>query len=245
MKDRRQYFIDVALTCFRDNADRDYAHARLAYRSLLGNQFLWSAIHCIEKYAKCICLLNGVSSKGVGHKALRAIQKVQSERPHLAISIQDEVLEFIRGLEQNGAEERYMGLSYIAIPGDLVSLDMAVFSIRKHCFPHMTAEEIAIWKELCEGDRVPQYYTRPYSGWLEEVAHTPNHNAHEAIAWNNAQLGKSIPGPPGGSFGNWMFARSPLSQGTPELLEELDALITIPRYVKEACLREIAGGSKP
>jgi hypothetical protein len=184
-----------------------------------------------------------VSSKGVGHEALKAIQRVQSERPHLEISFQNEVLEFIRKLEQTRAEERYMGLSYFAKPEDLASLDLAVFSLRKYCFPHLTAEEIAMWEELCEGNSVPQFYTRPHSGWLEEVIHKPDHKAHEAIAWNNVQLGTSILGPAGSSFGNWMFARSPLSQGTPELLEELDTLIKIPRYIKDACLREIAQGS--
>jgi hypothetical protein len=42
-------------------------------------------------------------------------------------------------------------------------------------------------------------------------------------------------------FGNWMFAQSPLSTGTPELLEELAGLIRIPKEVREVCLREIAG----
>jgi hypothetical protein len=184
-----------------------------------------------------------VSSKGVGHEALKAIQRVQSERPHLAISFQNEVLDYIRELERNGAKERYMGLSYFAKPEDLAGLDFAVFSMRGRCFPRLTAEEMEMWRKLCEGKRLPQYYAGPYSGWLEEVIHNPDHNAHEAIAWNNAQLGRSILGPASGSFGNWMFARSPLSQGTPELLEELDALITIPGYIKRACLREMAEGS--
>jgi hypothetical protein len=42
-------------------------------------------------------------------------------------------------------------------------------------------------------------------------------------------------------FGNWMFARSPLSTCTPELLDELSGLIRIPREIREACLREITG----
>lgn len=62
-EDRRRFIIDVALRCFRDNADREYAHARLAYKALLGNQFLWSALHCLEKYAKGAALLREVNSK--------------------------------------------------------------------------------------------------------------------------------------------------------------------------------------
>lgn len=75
MTDRRRYFNRVALGCYRGNAHRDYAHARLAYQALLGNQFLWSSLHCLEKYAKCICLLNEVSSKEISHEVLRAMKK--------------------------------------------------------------------------------------------------------------------------------------------------------------------------
>ena len=43
-----------ALRAFRDTADRDYIHARMAYRADLFPQFHWSALHALEKYAKCI-----------------------------------------------------------------------------------------------------------------------------------------------------------------------------------------------
>lgn len=43
---------DFAIRSFRDTADRDYIHARLAYRAQLVPQFQWSALHCLEKYAK-------------------------------------------------------------------------------------------------------------------------------------------------------------------------------------------------
>jgi hypothetical protein len=42
-------------------------------------------------------------------------------------------------------------------------------------------------------------------------------------------------------FGNSMLAESPLSTGTPELLEELAGQIRIPKEVREVFLRAIAG----
>lgn len=51
---------DFAKRCFRNMADRDYVHARLAYRSKLVSQFLSSSLHCLEKYAKAILLFNRV-----------------------------------------------------------------------------------------------------------------------------------------------------------------------------------------
>lgn len=46
-----------ALRAFRDTADRDYIHARMAYRADLLPQFHWSSLHSLEKYAKCIAIL--------------------------------------------------------------------------------------------------------------------------------------------------------------------------------------------
>jgi hypothetical protein len=208
---------------------------------LLGNQFLWTSLHCLEKYAKCICLLNGVSSKEIGHEVLRAIYKVQAERKDLDIALDPKVTRFIQRLERSGAYDRYMGISFFAEPDDLLMLDMSVFSIREYCFPELTDEEMVMAKEMNGDGLIPPQHRRPYSGWLERVIHTPSDRAHSAIAWNNAQLGKSIMGNVDIPSGNWMFARSPLSTGTPELLDELSNLIRIPREIREACLREIAG----
>ena len=51
-----------ALRAFRDTADRDYIHARMAYRAGLIPQFRWSALHALEKYAKCITILARILS---------------------------------------------------------------------------------------------------------------------------------------------------------------------------------------
>lgn len=240
MTERRAYFNRVALGCYRDNADRDYAHARLAYQALLGNQFLWSSLHCLEKYAKCICLLNEVSSIEIRHEVLRAINKVQAERTNLSITLRPKVVEFIQRLERCGANDRYMGVDFFAEPEDLSMLDMSVFSIREYCFPRLTDEELAWAQQMNSDDQVPPERRRPYSGWLERVIHSPSDKAHSAITWNNAQLGKTITGRVDTTFGNWMLARSPLSTGTPELLDELSRLIKIPRDVRESNLIQIA-----
>ena len=49
-----------ALRSFRDTADKDYIHARMAYRGDLFPQFHWSALHALEKYAKCISILTRI-----------------------------------------------------------------------------------------------------------------------------------------------------------------------------------------
>jgi hypothetical protein len=133
-----------------------------------------------------------------------------------------------------------MGVGFFAGPEDLLMLDMSVFSIREYCFPRLTDEEIALAKQINSEGSVPPEHRRPYSGWLEKVISTPSDKAYSAVTWNNAQLGKAILGHVDMPFGNWMFAKSPLSTGTPELLDELSGLIRIPKDIRESSLLEIA-----
>ena len=238
--DRRRFIIDVALKCFRDNADREYAHVRLAYRALLGNQFLWSALHCLEKYAKGAALLREISSKGLRHEVLEVIRRIQAGKPDHEIHLPANVVDFIGELEKTGAHVRYLEISYTVLPEDLDRLDEAVFQIREYCFPVLSQQDRLMWEEMVGTGKVPVTNPRPYSGWLEKVINTPSHSAFEALTWNNCQLGSSMPRPDGVTLGNWMHERSPLSLGTPELLKELCDLIFIGKEFKEACLREMA-----
>ena len=41
-----------AIRAFRNTADKDYIHARMAYKARLLPQFHWSSLHALEKYAK-------------------------------------------------------------------------------------------------------------------------------------------------------------------------------------------------
>jgi HEPN domain-containing protein len=238
--ERRRFIINVALRCFRDNADREYAHARLAYKALLGNQFLWSALHCLEKYAKGAALLREVSSKHLRHEVIGVLRTIQLHKPDQAIHLSSNVMDFIEELEKTGARERYLGISYTVFPEDLEKLDLAVFEIREFCFPVLSPQDRLTWEEMVSNGTVPTTQPRPYSGWLEKVVNTPSHSAFEAVAWNNSQLGTSLPRREDASFGNWLYERSPLSLGTPKFIDELANLIFIDKSFKEACLREMA-----
>jgi len=61
---------DFAIRCFRNTADRDYVHARLAFRARIIPQFLWSSLHCIEKYGKCILLLNRMKQNRLNMRSI-------------------------------------------------------------------------------------------------------------------------------------------------------------------------------
>ncbi len=197
-------------------------------------------MHCLEKYAKGAALLREVSSKQHRYEGLGVMRRIQLYKPAQAIHLSSNVMNFIAELEKTGARERYLGISYTVIPEDLENLVLAVFQIREYCFPVLSPQVRLTWVEMVSNGTVPTTQPRPYSGWLEKVVNTPSHNAFEAVVWNNSQLGTSLPRRDDASFGNWMYERSPLSLGTPELLNELENLIFIDKRFNEPCLREMA-----
>jgi len=68
---------NFALRSLREIADKDYVHAELAYKSKLVPQFLWSSLHALEKYVKCILVLNRIDATRVKHEVKAGERKRQ------------------------------------------------------------------------------------------------------------------------------------------------------------------------
>lgn len=109
-----------AIRCFRETADRDYVHARLAYRNMLSPQFRWSSLHCLEKYGKCILLLNRIDSRKIGHSVMKSLVKIKAEG-RFEVRLSKDSKDFIARLESN-ASDRYLEYSWYTMPGDLQRL---------------------------------------------------------------------------------------------------------------------------
>lgn len=113
---------------FRDNADRDYILARMAYRTQLYPQFLWSSLHALEKYAKCILILTRTKRVNVkknqfddvGHEVMKALDLLDKK---IEIKLSEQTLDFIKRLE-SGARFRYLEVSWYAKRAELTILDM-------------------------------------------------------------------------------------------------------------------------
>ena len=189
---------DFATRCFRDMADRDYVNARLAFRARLIPQFLWSSLHCLEKYAKCILLLNRIPAKNIKHEALRALELVGS-KGKFSIEPSSETKEFITRLE-HGARFRYFEVSYYSLGYDVIHLDRAVWEIRRYAQSidysigpegaeiGMLTRELSRLRnelELKSKDTCIQY------GWLEDVINNSSHPAREPLIWQNLYFGTS------------------------------------------------------
>ena len=71
---------DLAWRMFRDPADADYLIARWSMKYGLFAQFIWHSQQCIEKYLKCMLLMNGRSVSESSHK----LQKMFADAASIA-----------------------------------------------------------------------------------------------------------------------------------------------------------------
>lgn len=190
---------DFAIRCFRETADRDYILARLAYRAALIPQFLWSSLQCLEKYSKCILLLNRVKGKGVRHEVSEALKRMRESGP-FEVPLSQQTKGFIRHLEENGAEYRYFEVSYWNTGHDIVKLDRSVWELRRYCqvldyeIKTQTDSHSALaanLQRIRDGVTKHKKGTCILGGWLEQVEKNKGHSAREPLLWNNLYFGPS------------------------------------------------------
>lgn len=128
-------------------ADQTYIVARWCSIQRLSSDFIWNAIHALEKYLKAAILSNGGSVKDLDHDILLAYERLQQiagdllpaklERPRdvdLSYWRECSPTDFMKRLMKNGgAAVRYNELGYVHSQLDLFLLDELVFQIRRLC----------------------------------------------------------------------------------------------------------------
>lgn len=228
---------NFAYRCFRDTGDRDYVAARLAYRTRLVPQFLWSSLHCLEKYAKCMLLLNRVDGREFKHEVTTALKRLQAQAS-VQVPLSEETTAFIERLEL-AARFRYLEVSYANEDFDIVRLDRAVWELRRYCQtldlnPYAQNGE----SYPCKTERLAQLaastlgHKKGYEiegGWLEGVLLDRMHPARAALVWNNLYAGSSrrkavrlLPW--------WMGENAPLEL-YPHIAEEVEKFVFIPKHI--------------
>jgi hypothetical protein len=192
MKNSKALINSFACRSFRTTGDRDYIHARLAFRNRLFPQFQWSALHCLEKYLKCILLLNRIKAKKFKHEVRRPINRFNQEAK-FQLELSDQTLKFIDHLE-TGARFRYLEVSWMNRGFELVDLDRAVFEIRKYCqvLDHtidINGEEISVLdenlKRISEAKAPWGKNIKILDGWIEKILENKDHPARKSLIWNN------------------------------------------------------------
>jgi len=230
---------DFALRSFRDTADRDYVHARLAYRARLVPQFLWTSLHALEKYTKCVLLLNRISSKNIGHQVLSGLDLLSREGK-FEVVLSEAVKEFVEHLEMN-EKIRYFEVPYHSRDHDLIRLDCAVWELRRYCQPldyDITFK--GVQKNLLRENlqRIRNHLelkvkgTCISHGWLERVIADKKHQSREPLLWNNLYFGSSRrKGVRMQTF--WEAGNAPLFLH-PELLDEVKKYVQVGKGVERA-----------
>jgi HEPN domain-containing protein len=134
---------------FVRTADENYITARWCAINRLNTDFLWLAVHALEKYLKAVLLFNGHSSQGYSHDIVKLYAAVQAIAGPLlpARLVQPADLDihhwsertpeaFMQHLLDNGnADNRYLIYGYATRSQDLHMLDQMVFAIRRLICP--------------------------------------------------------------------------------------------------------------
>lgn len=235
---------DFAIRSFRDTADRDYIHARLAYRTRLVPQFQWSALHCLEKYAKGILVLNRIPAKSLRHEVSGALQLLATHGK-FKVALSEVARKFIERLE-SGAEFRYFEVSYSNERFDIARLDLAVSELRRYC-------QVLDWE--INGPDGPRNLLQPMlariqyaaektprntcimGGWLERIIKDRKHPAREALVWQNLYFGTSKRRTVK-LHGYVEAGNSPLYMH-PEILDEVLKYVHLPGRVAKQWRREL------
>ena len=120
---------DFATRSFRDTADQDYIAGRLAFRSRLTPQFLWSSLQAIEKYLKCVLVLNRIPAKR-GHDLGEILKEFERVKP-FELRLTAPCKKFLDFLDAYG-RHRYFESSWYVKGGEIVELDRAVWEVRRY-----------------------------------------------------------------------------------------------------------------
>lgn len=230
---------DFATRSFRDIGDGDYIAARLAFRAQLIPQFLWSSLQAIEKYLKCVLVLNRIHATK-GHD-LDQILHVFKKSKKFEVRLTDATQKFLLYLDTYG-RHRYYETPYYTRGHELISLDRAVWEVRRYArvmdYSIKTFDGSNVnllHHEIAANEAAEKHSPHRFSiigGRLESIISKRDHPSREPLLWQNAFFGRkprksvSLPGRMEG--GN-----SPLSLH-PEILDEILKYVWLPKDVIHA-----------
>lgn len=153
----------------------------MAFRAALVTPSLWSSQQAIEKYLKCILLLNRIPGKHIKHNLSAALEAINGSGT-LTLDLTRLTTEFIHYIDEYG-KFRYFEVSNVAFGGNLTRLDRTVWELRRFCTLDQSHRQIV----LRNGATPPKVRIR--GGYLEEVVTDRKSLAREPLLWSNAFFG--------------------------------------------------------
>jgi HEPN domain-containing protein len=236
---------NFAIRSFRETADYDYISARMTYRARLIPQFHWASLQAIEKYLKCILLLNRIKATSLRHDLSAALNLIKRQAP-FELRLQESSEKFIEHLDTYG-RFRYLETPFHVLGLELIQLDKAVWDIRRYCRVlnyeiRLSNGEMKSMLDI-ELEGIASSETKPpqsfsiMGGELEKIIANKKHPARKPLLWQNLYFGqrhrKHI------QLERYFHAtNSPLSLH-PEILEDVLNYIFLPKDVQEAYRNEL------
>lgn len=230
---------DFATRSFRDVADDDYISARLAFRAGLIPQFMWASLQALEKYLKCMLVLNRIKANR-GHTLEEILLDFEKEKP-FDLCLSNHAKKFIEFLDTYG-RHRYFETSWHIFGEEILELDRTVWEVRRYArnmryeiCGHNGSKIDFLPIELTRNKNAESRHPHDFhitGGRLESILAKKTHPAREPLVWQNGFFGKSFRKTVKLRH-NLQGANSPLAL-RPELLDEVLKYVWLPKDVKEA-----------
>jgi len=238
--EKESFINEFAIRSFRDIGDFDYISARMAYKAKLYSQFLWSGQQTLEKYLKCVLLLNRIKARDVGHDLSKGLNKLK-HNGIFQIRLSDKSQKIIEYFDKYGIS-RYFEIPYHVYGEYLIDFDRAVWELRRYCrilnYDYISSDgtkRSALNHELLiierSEDLPPQKFTR-VNGLLEKIIADKKHPAREFLIWKNLFFG--IQARRRIKIIRFVYgANAPLAL-TPEILYDVQQYVYIPKDLVKA-----------
>lgn len=230
---------DFATRSFRDVADEDYIAARLAFRARLIPQFLWGSLQALEKYLKCMLVLNRIRANR-GHDLGEILAAFEKSKP-FELRLSAPARKFVEFLDTYG-RHRYFESSWYVMGGEIVDVDRTVWEVRRYARimryefhrqdgSKVNALPIEVAHNIEAESRHPQEF-HIMGGRLEAILEKKDHPAREPLVWQNGFFGRSRRRSVRLRSG-LQAANSPLTLH-PEILNEVLKYVWLPKDVCHA-----------
>ena len=215
---------DFAIRSFRNVGDQDYISARMAFRAALVTPLLWASQQTLEKYLKCILLLNRIPGRGVRHQLNLALKAIEASNK-VPLDLTPSTKSFIEYIDDFG-RFRYLEISTVAFGQDLTRLDRAAWELRRYCA--LSDDPMQI--RLRQGVIPPK--VRINGGYLESVIDNMKNPAREPLLWQNAFFGarqrRKVRRDP------WIKSTNAPLYLNPQILDEILKYVYLPKDLIEA-----------
>jgi HEPN domain-containing protein len=195
----------------------------------LTTQYLWASQQAVEKYLKCILLLNRIRAEHVRHDLGRALGKIEKSGK-VALNLTEGTREFIKRLDAYG-QYRYFEISNFGFGAELVTLDRAVWELRRYCTLAKEPQEA----KLQNGYPAPR--VRIPGGTLEKIMDDPKSPARDFLLWQNGFFGKRARRTV--RIRNWFQAHNAPLYLNPQILDEVLEYVFLPKELVKSYKRHM------